>query len=427
MRLVYNFNINTSNHLTELCKVANNLYNQALYQIKTTLDNEGKFLFYKDLDSLMKNKSNLEGTVNYKLLKAQVAQQTLKVLEQDVKSYIASVKDWSKNPTKYKSKPRLPYFKHKNTLSNLIYTNQACVIKEDGYIYLSKTLKISIPQFNKYKDLISNFNQVRIVPKNNYIKVEIIYNKLIENKDVNYNEHASIDLGVNNLVTLVSSLTKPILLNGNQIKSYNQFFNKELARLTSIKDKQKIKGLTNKITELYVDRENTLNDLYHKISRFIVEYLIDNKIGNLIVGYNKQWKDSIDIGKVNNQKFCYISYLNLLSKIKYKCEMVGIKVSETEESYTSKTDSLSLEKLYKYGEAIPSDFFKGQRVKRGLFQSVKGLINADVNGAVNIMRKVVDDSYVSKIIDRGLLFNPVKIREVFELSYVSTLPNFLLN
>jgi putative transposase len=426
MQLVYTFDINTSTHLTELCKVANNLYNQALYEVKTNLNNEGKFLFYKDLDVLMKCKTNLEGAVNYKLLKAQVAQQTLKVLEQDVKSYIAAVKDWSNNPTKYKGKPKLPNFKGKNCLSNLIYTNQACIIKDDGYIHLSKTLKIYIPQFDKYKELIKNFNQVRLISKKNYIKVEIIYEKHIENKDVNYDEHASIDLGVNNLVTLVSSFTNPVLLSGNQIKSYNQFFNKELARLTSIKVRQGTKGLTEQIKNLYVDRENTLNDLYHKISRYIVDYLVDNKIGNLIVGYNKQWKDSIDIGRINNQKFCYISYLNLLNKIKYKCEMVGIKVTETEESYTSKTDSLILEKLYKYGEAIPNGFFKvNKRVQRGLFQSAKGLINADVNGAVNIMRKVVFDSYVSKIIDSGLLFNPIKVRDIFELKYVSTDSNLL--
>jgi putative transposase len=426
MRLVYTFDINTATHLTELCKVANNLYNQALYEVKTNLNNEGKFLFYKQLDVLMKCKTNLEGTVNYRLLKAQVAQQTLKVLEQDVKSYIAAIRDWSKNPTKYKGKPKLPNFKRKNSLSNLIYPNQSCIIKHDGYIHLSKTLKIAVPQFDKYKKDIINFNQVRLIPKKNYIKVEIVYEKHIENKDVNYDEHASIDLGVNNLVTLVSSLTNPVLLSGNQIKSYNQFFNKELARLTSIKDKQKIKGLTEQIKDLYVDRENTLNDIYHKVSRYIVDYLVDNKIGNLIVGYNKQWKDSIDIGRINNQKFCYISYLNLLNKIKYKCEMVGIKVVETEESYTSKTDSLILEKLYKYGEAIPNGFFKvNKRVQRGLFQSAKGLINADVNGAVNIMRKVVFDSYVSKIIDSGLLFNPIKVRDVFELKYVSTNPILL--
>ena len=408
MKLVYSFNINNDNSILELCQVSKCLYNQALYEIKENLKTNDKFLFYKDLDKIMKTKVNLENQVNYKLLKAQTSQQILKLLEKDILSYIRSIKDYSKNKDKYKGKPELPKFKKKHNL--LVYTNQSSVIR-NGYLYLNRELKISIPQYDKYKDLLSTFNQVRIIPKMNYLKVEIIYEKQIENSDLNYDEYSSIDLGIDNLVSLVTNNQKPLLFSGKQIKSLNQYFNKTLSRLQSIKDKQKIKGLTHKIRKLYENRENELKDLFHKISRFIVNYLLKNKIGNLVIGYNKGWKDSITLGKKTNQKFVQIPYQQLISYLQYKCDLVGIKIVLTEESYTSKCDSLSLENIGK------QDNYSGKRIKRGLFQSsVNKLLNADINGSLNIMRKVVDDSYVNMIINSGLLFNPIKIRNLFNMN-----------
>lgn len=150
--------------------------------------------------------------------------------------------------------------------------------------------------------------------------------------------------------------------------------------------------------------------LFYKISRKIVNLLIDSKITKLIVGYNKGWKQNVNIGKKNNQKFTQIPFARLVSYLEYKCELVGIEIVIHEESYTSKCDSLAFEKIGKH------ENYLGKRKKRGLFQSSVGkLINADVNGALNIMRKVVGDSCESirMIIDRGLLFNPVRITNVF--------------
>jgi putative transposase len=406
MRLVYKYNINSCQELLELCRISKNLYNQALYEVKENLKNN-KFIFYNDLNKIMINKTNLEGSINYKLLKAQVSQQILKVLDKNLKSYFKSIKDYSKHKEKYKGKPKLPNYK--KTYNQLIYTNQSATIKE-GYIHLSKALKIPIPQWNKYCEKISHFNQIRIIPKRNYICIEIVYEYDIQNEILNYNEYSSIDLGIDNLITLVS-MNNPLLISGKQIKSINQFFNKQLSKYQSIKDKQHIKKTTNKINNLYEKRENRLKDLFHKISRYIVNYMIKNKIGNIVIGYNKNWKDSISLGKKTNQKFVQIPYLNFLNYLKYKCQLSGINLIETEESYTSKCDALSFEKIGKH------ENYSGKRVKRGLFQSgIKKLINADVNGSINIMRKVVDDSYVNKIINRGLLFNPIKIKNLYDLN-----------
>ena len=196
---------------------------------------------------------------------------------------------------------------------------------------------------------------------------------------------------------------KPILYNGKQLKTKNQYFNKKISNLKSKLSNNK--KTSKQIQELYLKRDNQLSDIFHKLSRMIVNRLIENKIGNIVVGYNKGWKDSINIGKRNNQTFVNISYEKLLSFLQYKCEMCGIKLIINEESYTSKCDGLALEEIRKH------ETYLGKRVKRGLFQSSIGkLINADVNGSLNILRKVVGDSEItSKIINSGWLFQPVRV------------------
>lgn len=414
MRLTHNFQIPLDSKILDLCAISKNLYNQALFTVRESLRVEGKALYYRDLDKLMKTTENREGQINYKLLKTQTSQQILRLLDKNIKSYVQAIKKYSKNKSGFKSAPKPPNYK-KSKYNLLVYTNQNCQIK-NGLLILSKDIKIQIPQFDKYGEKLKSFNQVRVIPKFNHIKIEIVYTTDELNPELNPNNKASIDLGMNNLATLVSNIHNPILFNGRPLKAYNQRFNKKLAKLNSIKDKQKLKT-TKQIQILYENRNNYVKDFMHKTSRLIVNHLIRNQVSELVVGYNKGWKDSIQLGRKTNQKFVQIPYYQLIQYIKYKCEMCGIKFSTTEESYTSKCDSLALEGLHK------QEVYKGQRIKRGLFQSSVGkLLNADVNGALNIMRKVVDDSFVRKIIDSGLLYRPIQIRNVF--TSISVLKNF---
>lgn len=403
MRLIYKFNIKQNDRLLGLCKISKNLYNQALYLVKKELKENNKWLNYSYLNKVLQTTTNIEGTINYKLLKAQVSQQCLRSLDKNITSYVKSIKDYSKNKNKYKGCPKFP--KYKKEINQLIYTNQCCSIKNDGYLYLDKQTKIRIPQFNKYKDRLSNFQQVRIIPKlNNIFTIEMIYiDNEKNNNELNSNLYSSIDLGINNIATMILPDEKPILYNGKQLKAKNQYFNKKISNLKSKLSNSK--KTSKQIQELYLKRDNQLSDIFHKLSRMIVNRLIENKIGNIVVGYNKGWKDSINIGKRNNQTFVNISYKKLLSFLQYKCEMCGIKLIINEESYTSKCDGLALEEIGKH------ETYLGKRVKRGLFQSSIGkLINADVNGSLNILRKVVGDSEItSKIINSGWLFQPVRV------------------
>ena len=410
MNLIYSFYIPQTEQLVNLCKVSNNLYNQALYLFRQALKNENKWLWYADMDKLMKTTPNLEGEINYRLLKAQVSQQILKVLEKNIKAYCKAIKDFKTNPAKYKAMPQLPSFRKRSGLFNLYYPNQSAIIK-NGKIRLAKDLEILIPQWDKYKERIQNFQQVRILPSGKKLKVEIVYRYEIKDANLDKTRYASIDLGIDNLATMVTD-NGSFLYSGKFLKSYNRNFNRQLARLQSIKDRQGIKKATKRMQGLYEKRDKYFEDAFHKYSRMIVNHLIENRIGNLVVGYNTGWKQSVNIGKCNNQKFVQIPFARLASYLKYKCEMAGIRFVENEESYTSKCDALAKEEIGKH------ESYLGKRVKRGLFRSSTGrYINADVNGAVNILRKVVGDSdCISQITGSGRLLRPIRYSSPFRVA-----------
>lgn len=280
----------------------------------------------------------------------------------------------------------------------VVFTKNSCRLKEDGCIHFIKN--IIRPIKTKIGD--NKLCQVRIIPQATCYVVEVIYEKKEQDLNLDKDNFLSIDLGLNNLCTCISNVgIKPFIVNGKIIKSFNQWYNKKRARLMSyIGDK----GTSKRLRRLNNYRNFWIEDKIHKVSRFIVNICIENNIGNLVVGLNKGWKNGVNLGKRINQKFVEIPFSKLVEKISYKCKLVGIDFQVHEESYTSKVDHLAFEKLGKH------DVYLGKRKKRGLFQSSIGkLINADINGAIGIGRKVFGDSYVSKIIDSGLAFNPVRV------------------
>ena len=407
MRLVYKFYIRHTDELDKLFRISNNLYNQALYLFRQQLDADGTWLWYNDMDKLMKQTLNLDGECNYKLLKAQCSQQVLRVFDKSIKAYCKSIKEWKKHPEKYKGMPQMPHYRKRGGMFNLYYPNQSCRIK-DGYIRLSKDLSVKIPQWEKYGDSLKSFCQVRMIPNRRNVKVEIVYNHDVQRADVDTNKCAAIDLGLDNLATMVTD-EGCVIFSGKYLKSYNQYFNKTLSHLQSIKDHQGIKRSTRRIIRMYNKRDRYFEDAFQKVSRQIVDILVEKKIGRLIVGYNAGWKQKSDMGKRNNQKFVQMPFARLTSYLRYKCEMVGIDFVKHEESYTSKCDALALESIGKHKEYL------GRRVKRGLFRSSTGkVINADQNGALNILRKVVGDSEFTRIVGSGHSLCPIRHRNPFK-------------
>ena len=391
MRLVER-HIVKDNRFEGVCQKSGLLYNYVLYQVRQGIFS-GNCLKEYDLSRKLCG----ENQFDFRNLPCTVSQQVVKQVFQNIKSWIKLKKDYERNPSKYEARPGLPKYKKRKKQNMLVFTTSACRVR-DGYIHFIKNIVEPI----KTNIGGSKLYQVRIIPQATCYVVEVIYEKKESDLHLNKSNILSIDLGLNNLCTCISNVgVKPFIVNGRVIKSFNQWYNKTKAkRMSYIGDKG-----TSKYLKFLNNRRNLwIDDKIHKISRWIINFCINNDIGNIVIGLNKGWKQDINLGKRNNQKFVEIPFSKLIDKISYKGKLIGINVQTTEESYTSKVDHLAFESLEGH------DVYSGKRKKRGLFQSsVNKLLNADVNGAIGIGRKVFGDSYVREIIDSGFAFNPVRV------------------
>ena len=339
----------------------------------------------------------------YKDMATQTAQQVLRNLFKDWKSYFKSIKAYNKNKSGFTGRPKLPKYKSKDGRIKTSFTNQSCKIRGDVIIFpkTDLVLKIGIDTTN----LI--LKEVRIVPNGSIYTIELVWDKIIQkSKKLNEKAYIGIDLGLKNLATIVSNIgLQPIIINGKPLVATNQYYNKKKAKLQKLMPfsvvarYNKSKGiLENKKIQLYYSkkidkltrkRNNKIEDYMHKASKKIINYCIDNNIGNIVIGKNKQWKTNINLGSKNNQKFTGIPFNRLIDMIQYKAEFFGIKVLVAEESYTSKSSFLDLDVLPKFlDEFSVKPIFSGLRITRGLYKTKNIVINADVNGAYNILRKV---------------------------------------
>lgn len=365
----------------EWCGKAKLFYNQCLYYWRQSMFKNIQYFTEYELVNLLTEFNDSK----FRSLPANTSQQIIKVMFKNIKSWIKSRADYAKHPEKYTGRPKMPYYKDK--LSELHFTTNQVKLK-DGYVHFpkmigAKPIKTSIP----------NLKHCRVIPKDNYFIIEFIYD--VEDKPFkpNNGKLIGIDLGVNNLVTVVSTLGDSFIISGKKAKSINQFYNKCRAEKQSklpkdVYTSKRLTALTNK-------HNQQIKDFLHKVSRYIVNYCLDNDITSIVIGLNKQWKTESSMSKCTNQNFISIPHTQLINLIEYKARLEGIRVVTTEESYTSKCSALDLETL-EYHEK-----YKGKRVKRGLFKTSKGkLINADANGALNILRKVSGDVVITDSLER---------------------------
>lgn len=396
MQLVERHIIKKSKEMEDICFKCARLYNFVnYYKRQVCFGTFEKFGEYEVTGLLAKYKQE-----DFTVLPSNVAQQIVRMLFQDWSSYFKAIKDYAKNPSKYSGKPNIPKYKDKKGYSVCVFSGVHLGFKK-GYIKFPKNTNLPPLKTNiNSKDEIA---QVRIVPKATCFVIEVVYNQeKTTNEKLDKSKFIALDLGLDNLATSINNVgLPPFIINGKVLKSVNQMYNKTKAQLMSHVGNR---GTSNRIKQTTHYRNNFIEDKLHKASRFIVDFAIESNVGTIIIGKNKGWKDSINIGSVNNQKFVSIPHAKLIDKIRYKAEMVGIEVIETEESYTSKIDHLSFETLGK------QENYLGKRKRRGLFQSAtKKLINADVNGAIGMARKVFGDLVLQPIINSGLAFNPYRI------------------
>ena len=357
---------------------------------------EHPYINYAFLDCLFK----VSKQSDYLSLPIQSSQQVMKTMFQNWKSFFASLSDYRKNPHKYKGKPHIPTY-CSSKVKEVSFTNQDCVIKDDTYLKFPKTKE----QLNigKIAYIKGKLKQVRVIPKYGQFVVEVVFEcSLPEQTEKEPKRFMGIDLGIDNLATVATNTgMKPVLIKGKHIKSINQYYNKQKAYYTSIlrHGKQANEGsyTSNKLERLHLNRHNQIKDLFHKASRHIVNLALQEQVDMIVIGQNKQWKQESNMGKRNNQQFCSIPHRLLIQMMEYKAIEYGIQVVITEESYTSKASFLDSDFLPTY-EKGKTHTFSGKRIKRGLYKSLKGiLINADVNGAYNIIRKVVPNAFANGI------------------------------
>ncbi|MEG4489265.1 transposase [Microcoleus sp. D2_18a_B4] len=409
MQLTERHIIKTTEHrfaqIDELAFKSKNLYNAANYVIRQHFIYGWGYVGYNEMNRLMKS------CEAYKALPAKVSQQILMVLDKNWKSFFEAVKAYKTDSSKFNARPKLPKYKDKTKGRNiLVYTIQAISSKQlkKGIIKLSGTELLI-----KTKVDPDRICQVRLVPKCDCYVIEVIYDKP-ESTVSNNNFVASIDLGLDNLAALTSNQPGfvPLLVNGRPLKSINQFYNKRKAKLQS-----QLKGnrqTSSRIRHLTRCRNQKVDNYLHHASRLVVDLLSAKRIGTLVIGKNTQWKTEIDLGKQTNQNFVSIPHARLIEMLEYKARLVGIEVIVQEESYSSRASFLGLDSIPVYGKTDKDPVFTGKRIKRGLYKTSTGqLINSDVNGSYNILRKAIPNAFsngIGSCVVQPRRVNPLKVK-----------------
>lgn len=377
-----------------------NLYNATLFYQRASF-------FKKDFQNYyaVNKVFTHENQADYRALPAKVSKQVQMLVDKSFKSYFALVKKKAKGD--YDSPVRIPKYLHKvKGRCTLPYPKDALSFKKEGIVKFSKT-GIELPT----KIEKGRIQGARIVPKGNHFVIEILYKEMKKSLvSETIQKVAFIDPGLNNLITVTSNAFFPLLYSGKKLKSINQLANKRIAQLKSALSK---KGLYTSplLVSIYNKRSRRITDSLHKLSSHLVNQFVSYQIDTVVFGHNLGQKQDIQLGSVVNQNFVQLPFYQLISLLKYKCELQGIRFVTTEESYTSKCSFLDLEPISKQKEYL------GKRIKRGLFQSKKGIrINADVNGSLNIGRKYLTklglytDALHKELV--SYMVNPKRIRLV---------------
>ena len=379
-----------------------NLYNHANFLVRNEFVKNNKWLRYGEMDKILK--ADLEFDDYKQMPTAQSAQQTLRLLEKDWKSFFTAIKDWSKHKDKYLGRPKLPKYKAKNGKYILILTNQNVKLK-DNILHFPKTFcGFSVkPQFVKNDKFVS-FQQVRFVPNYKSFVVELVYNIEVPDTTLSNNErYLSVDIGLDNLATVVNNVgLKPIVINGKGLKSINKYYNKQISHYREVTKRMNNRDYTNRMDSLTRKRNHKIDDYMHKASKYLVDYALDNNFNTIVIGNNKGWKQESSMSKRVNQSFVGIPHMRFIQMVQYKAQNIGLNVILTEESYTSGTSFLDNE------EPIKANYNKSRRVQRGLFVSNNAIkINADVNGAYQIMKKVFPKVNSDGI--EGVALHPIRV------------------
>lgn len=370
------------------------------YNKKLILDKDHRLVNYNFMDYYFKKTNN----ENYNSsLPKQSAQHVIKDACNSFKSWFKALRSYKANPSKFMGKPKMPKYRKSGSVYVVKLTNQDAVLYKNKFGYEVKfpKTKYKLNFTDKAKD--KKLKEVNIKYEYNIYKVTYLFEDKVEPIESTGNVVCGIDLGVNNIAAIQTSNGDSLLVKGKFIKSKNQWYNKKISKNIS---GQTI-GTTNKaisskaLNKLYRNRKLFMEDVMHKISKKIIEWCISKNVSAIVIGYSKFWKQNINIGKINNQIFTQIPFSLLIGYIENKAFKAGIKVIKTEESYTSKASFLDLDNIPVYDENSNNKYtFSGKRISRGMYRSSNGFcLNADLNGAGNILRKYLNKNITFNLIN----------------------------
>ncbi len=422
-------------YLRWCCEQSNSLYNCTLFEVRQAhFEQCGHRYFFDKYDQyrasfkLSKVKvsyaqlcKQLKDNPHYQATGGQQGQQTIKSVVFAIKAYNKLLPMWFKGELKHK--PNLPNYRTSNGLYQVCFTNQNLRYEaREGVCYLPiakinknelETPVIAIP--SGYGFEAEQLAELRIIPSQGKLWAEYIY-QVDEQKahHLDYSQAISIDSGVNNWITAVSTLGRSFIVCGKRLKFINHKYNQFVAKYKQGKSDfywdETLEQVTHK-------RNCQMRDAINKTARFLINHCLANGIGNIVFGWNSGNKQSVAMSKKNNQNFVQIPTARLKTRIQELAKSVGINFVETEEAYTSKSSFIDRDLLPRHGEK-PSEYkFSGKRVKRGLYQaSNRKLINADCNGAANILRKVITQLKVSLAKVSGAVLTLPKRYDLYDLS-----------
>lgn len=378
------------------CHRAKNLYNRTNFVVRHQFIENNKWLRYFDLDKMIRSEF-----IDYRLMPtAQTAQQLIKNLDAAWSAFFRSIKDWSKNKDKYNGKPKMPKYLKTDGYYPVTIPNQACKIKNGVLNFPRAFYGFQVHTKCQDRSDFISFQQIRIVPKMRRVVIEVIYKIRVVCEKTDNGRYIGIDTGVDNLAAAANNFGAPaFVVNGRPVKSINQFYNKMIAHYSSVTKMMNHRDFSKRMQRIAIKRSNKLNDYLHKASRYIVDWCAEHDVCKIIIGKNVNMKNGISLSHKVNQSFVQIPFYSLISMIQYKAREIGVAVVTTEESYTSGTSFIDDEM------PVKENYNNKRRVHRGLFMSNDGIsINADLNGAYQIMKKVVQLKW-----DSGCASHPVVV------------------
>jgi putative transposase len=406
--------------LVELARLANNLYNQGVYESRQYFFEQGrkpfKVLSYPKLYDALKESEN------GKQLHSQAAQQVLKSVNEAFKGYKVLSKLFKQGELDHE--PKLPRYRTKGGLYQVVFTGQSLKV-EDGMIRvpLGRTGTATFGQECFYIQMPARLKKVQIrelrfIPSNGQWIVEYIHVCLDTpalSCKLSPEKVLALDPGLDNLLTGVTNTGLAFVLEGQQLKARNQWYNKQIAQLKSIltHGNPTMKGATSKQIQLETHKRNCyVRDYINKAARWVINFCLENNIDTIVYGRNKRQKDGVNLGGKTNQEFVQIPHYKLFERVQQLSLVFGIRVIETEESYTSKASFFDGDTLPAFGEKPEGWMASGKRVLRGLYRTAQGwLINADGNGAANIMKKVSTKFEINlNGVSRGAVTAPFRVK-----------------